>query len=74
VIVVNDKTDKTIFYAQLSPDPIFQSDTEFLAGITPIRCAFPEAGRYTIQVWFFQEQGSDMIKGELPFHLRQKGA
>jgi hypothetical protein len=71
VIVVNDKTDKTVFYAQLSPDPNFQENTEFLAGSTRIRCNFPEAGRYTIQVWFFQEQGSDVVKGQLSFRVAE---
>jgi hypothetical protein len=24
-------------------------------------------GNDSVQIWFFQEQGSDVIKGELPF-------
>src|SRR5260370_31598884 len=73
VIVVNEKTDKAIFYAQLSPDPAFQDHTDFLAGLTPNRCVFPESCRYTVQVCFFQEQGSDVVKGQLPFQVLSKG-
>jgi hypothetical protein len=34
------------------------------------KCSFPEEGRYTVQVWFFQEQGSDVLKGEMPFFVK----
>jgi hypothetical protein len=68
--VIHHRTDKTVFYAKLEPRPEFESGDDFLAGRTRISCAFPEAGRYTVQVWFFQEQGSDVLKGELPFSLR----
>jgi hypothetical protein len=73
VVVVDDKTDKTIFYAKVLPDPVFQEQTDYVTGITRLRCAFPEAGRYTIQVWFFQDQGSDVVKGQLPFRVVQEG-
>jgi hypothetical protein len=65
--VVNDRTDRTIFYSYLEPRPRFELDGGLSANRAPIRCAFPEAGRYTVQVWFFQEDGSDVLKGELPF-------
>jgi hypothetical protein len=38
------------------------------------RGSFPEEGRYAVQVWFFQEQGSDVLKGELPFSILKEGA
>jgi hypothetical protein len=38
-----------------------------------LRCSFPHAGRYTVQVWFYQEQGSDVLKGELPFFIAEEG-
>jgi len=73
VVVVNDKTDKTIFYAKVLPDPVFREPTDFVTGLTRLRCTFPEAGRYTIQVWFFQAQGRDVVKGQLPFRVLQEG-
>jgi len=30
-------------------------------------------GRYTVQVWFYQEQGSDVLKAELPFSVTMEG-
>jgi hypothetical protein len=38
-----------------------------------LRCSFPYAGRYTVQVWFYQEQGSDVLKAELPFLVAKEG-
>ena len=69
VLVINDRTDRAVFYGQLEPRPTFAADDEFLAGRIRITCTFPEAGRYTIQVWFFQKQGSDVLKGEVPFSV-----
>src|SRR5262249_25768281 len=34
---------------------------------------FPHAGRYTVQVRFYQEQGSDVLIGERPFSLAKEG-
>jgi hypothetical protein len=74
VRVINDRTDKSNFYAKLVPRPRFERDDEFLAGRVRIRCSFPEAGRYLIQVWFFQEQGRDVLKAEMPFSVEEEGA
>jgi hypothetical protein len=74
ICVVNDKTERIVFYAHLEPRPRFDSGDKVLPGRVRIRCAFPEAGRYTFQVWFFQEQGSDVSKGELPFTVVNEGA
>jgi hypothetical protein len=74
VLVVHDRTDKTIFYGKLSPDPTFAAGRESLPVPVRIRCTFPEAGRYSVQVWFFQEHRSDVLKGELPFDVLREGA
>jgi hypothetical protein len=44
-----------------------------LAAVARLRCAFPQGGRYTIQLWFYQEQGSDILKAELPFSAIVEG-
>ena len=73
VRVLHDRTDKTIFYGKLAPPLTFEANDDFLAGHVRLRCSFPEAGRYAVQVWFFQEQGSDVLKGELPFSVTTEG-
>jgi hypothetical protein len=73
VVVVHNSNDKAIFYAQLEPRPTFEGDQETWATRASIRCSFPEEGRYTVQVWYFQEQGSDVLKGELPFSVVKEG-
>jgi hypothetical protein len=65
--VLDDETDKAIFFAHLALDPRFDDAGESLAAAARLRCSFPHTGRYTVQVWFYQEQGSDVLKGELPF-------
>lgn len=74
VVIIQDQTDKTIFFGQLKPRPIFQGDDMFWATRYRIRCSFPAEGRYTVQLWFFQEQGSDVLKGETPFTIEKQGA
>ncbi|HEV3259572.1 MAG TPA: hypothetical protein VG013_22085 [Gemmataceae bacterium] len=74
VLVINDKTDKTILYGDLSPHPNFEVNEETVVNVTRLRCSFPQPGRYTVQVWFFQEQGPDVLKGELPFAVSKEGA
>jgi hypothetical protein len=73
VKVVNESDDKTVHYAQLSPTPEFSEDLELLSGVSRIRCSFPEPGRYTVQLWFFQKHGNDVLKGELTFSLTKEG-
>jgi hypothetical protein len=74
VRVIDESTDKTVFYGKLEPTPAFTVDKGFLAGRLQLRCSFPAAGRYTVQVWFFQQHGSDVLKGELPLSLIMDGA
>jgi hypothetical protein len=69
VLIVNADTEKAIFYGTLSPNPQFRTDTDSLGLGVHIGCTFPAAGRYLVQLWFFQNTGSDIIKGELPFSV-----
>jgi hypothetical protein len=71
--VIDDRTDKAIFFAKLVPEPQFEDNDEMLVAIARLRCSFPHAGRYTVQVWFYQDQGNDVLKGELPFSVVNEG-
>ncbi len=73
VLVVDDRSDQTIFYGQLTPSPTFETNVEIVSNITRLRCSFPQPGRYMIQIWFFQEHGRDVLKGELPFIVSEEG-
>ena len=73
VLVINDKTDKAILYGDLAPHPTFEADEETVVNVARLRCSFPQPGRYTVQVWFFQERGHDVLKGELPFTVSEEG-
>ena len=53
--VLDEGTDKAIFLAHLAPHPRFEADDDALAAAARLRCSFPRAGRYTVQVWFYQE-------------------
>jgi hypothetical protein len=44
-----------------------------LAATARLRCSFLRPGRYTVQVWFYQEQGRDVLKAELPFSVAKEG-
>jgi len=71
--VLNDRTDKAIFFAHLAPHARFEDNDQTLAAAARLRCSFPQAGRYTVQVWFYQAQGSDVLKGEMPFAVAKEG-
>ena len=73
VRVIDEGTDKAIFFAHLAPHPRFEGSEGALAAAARLRCSFPHAGRYTVQVWFYQEQGSDVLKAELPFAAAKDG-
>ena len=68
VRVVNSR--RTRSFSMLICSLIPRSRKIMLPGISRIKCSFPEEGRYTVQVWFFQEQGSDVLKGEMPFFVK----
>lgn len=70
VLVIDDRTDKTVHYCPLTPTPQFGENDESIAGFARLRCSFPHEGRYTIQFWFYQEQGKDVLKGEIPFTVK----
>lgn len=67
--VVNDRTDRVILHGHLTPPPEFPIGGGVLPLETSIRCAFPEAGTYTVRLSFFQEAGTDIVKGEMPFTI-----
>jgi hypothetical protein len=71
--VLDDGTDKAVFFAHLAPHPRFEGTDQTLAAVARLKCSFPRAGRYTIQLWFYQEHGSDVLKGELPFAVAKEG-
>jgi hypothetical protein len=73
VRVLDEETDKAIFFAHLTPHPRFEAGDETLAAAARLRCSFPRAGRYTVQVWFYQDQGSDVLKAELTFSVAIDG-
>jgi hypothetical protein len=71
--VIDEGTDKAIFFAHLAPHPRFEAGDDALAAAARLRCSFPHAGRYTVQVWFYPEHGSDVLKAELPFSVTEEG-
>ena len=71
--VLDDRTDKAIFFAHLAPHPRFEDDEQTVAAVARLGCTFPHPGRYTVQVWFYQEQGSDILKGEVPISVAKEG-
>lgn len=73
VRVLDEGTDKAIFFAHLAPHPRFEAAEDTLAAVARLKCSFPQAGRYAVQVWFYQEEGSDVLKAELPFSVTPEG-
>jgi hypothetical protein len=69
VCVVNENNDKTIYFAHFNPTPVFDAGRGVMPVRMRMRCSFPEAGKYTVQIWFFQETESDVLKGEFPFEI-----
>jgi hypothetical protein len=67
ICIVSETSDKTVHYAHLDPPPVFGNDGGLFIVSVPIGCRFPEEGIYCAQMWFFQQQGSDVLKGEFPF-------
>ena len=69
VKVVDDETYQVVFYGQVDPSPLFPDAEDLLPLDLPIRVRFPRAGRYTLQLWFFQETTDDVLKMEQPFYV-----
>jgi hypothetical protein len=65
ILIVN-RTNKANCYAHAEPSPEFEANYDFCIIHMPIYSVFPEAGRYSLQMWFFQEQSSDVLKAEQP--------
>jgi hypothetical protein len=72
VRVVNEQTDKAVFYEEIHPDPTFEEADDFLFVNLPMRVRFPQAGPYSFQIWFFQPMGADVLKMEQPYHVLQR--
>lgn len=73
VRVLDEATDKAVLFAHLAPHPRFQAGEDTLAAAARLPCSIPHAGRYTVQVWFCQKQGSDVLKAELPISVVMEG-
>jgi hypothetical protein len=73
VRVIHDRTEKAVFFCHLAR-PTFDPNVSPLASFARVRCSFPEPGNYTVQVWFFQLHGNDVLKGEMPFSVEAEGA
>jgi hypothetical protein len=69
VKIVNDQTDQAVFYGQIDPSPLFPEAGDLLPLDLPILARFARAGRYTVQLWFFQETSADVLKMEQPFYV-----
>ena len=68
MLIVNDRTDKTIRYVKFVAQ--FQDDNELLAIYIDFGdCVFPEAGRYNFQIPFSSGE-SEVLKGEHPFNVQ----
>lgn len=72
VKVIDDETDQAVFYGQVVPPPAFPEADDLLPLDLPIQVRFPKAGRYTLQVWFFQETGADILKMEQPLQVLKR--
>ncbi len=73
VRVIDEESDKAIFFAHLAPHPYFEVNGDALAAAARLKCSFPHDGRYGVQVWFYQEHGNDVLKAELLFTVEKEG-
>jgi hypothetical protein len=65
VRVINERTEKVVFYQKIEPNFPEAHQRRSFAGA--VDCSFSEAGLYTVRVYFFQEEQEDVLKGERPF-------
>jgi len=72
--VIDDSTDRAIYYGQIEPPPRFPSDSDLLPLVLPVNIRFPQAGRYLVQIWFFQETAADILKMEQTFDVLEREA
>jgi hypothetical protein len=71
--VIDDATEKAIFFTNMTPHPQFDDGGGSMAYAIRLKCAFPRAGSFAVQIWFFQESGSDVLKFEVPFQVFEEG-
>ena len=74
VKVIHDSTDRAVFYGQIQPSARFPADSDLLPLVLPVTVRFPQTGRYTMQVWFFQGAAADVLKMEQPFDVLEHEA
>jgi hypothetical protein len=74
VKIIDDETDQAVFYGQVDPSPLFPDTADLLPLDLPIQVRFPKAGRYSLQLWFFQETSADVLKMEQPFYVLKREA
>ena len=67
--VIEDQSDQAVFYGQVQPSPSFLDAGDLLVMGVPVQVRFPRAGRYTLQIWFFQETAADVLKMEQPLYV-----
>lgn len=68
ILVVNDRIDKPIRYVKFAAT--FAENDEFLPlDVEVDECVFPEAGRYSFEVFFAARDGGEALKGEHPFFV-----
>jgi hypothetical protein len=73
VRVIHDRSDRTVFEADLNPVSEFPGDQAFHFATLRLRCRFREPGRYTIQLSFSHKMSTDVVKGEMPFYVLEEG-
>jgi hypothetical protein len=74
VKIIADQTNQAVFYGQVDPSPTFPDAADLLPLDLPIHVRFPSPGRYTLQLWFFQETSADVLKTEQPFYVHEREA
>lgn len=72
VRIVHERTDKAVLFAHLNPSPEFEQGVDIFSARVKIRCRFPEPGKYTVQIWFFQPSEHDVLKGEIPLIIEME--
>jgi len=74
VKVIDDQNDQAVFYGQIDPSPLFPDAGDWLPLDVPDHVRFPRPGRYTVQLWFFQETAADVLKMEQPLYIPEQEA
>jgi hypothetical protein len=72
VKIIDQHTDQAVYYGQVAPAPVFTDDWDLLPVDLPIHARFPNAGRYLVQLWFFQHLTADVLKIEQPFYVLER--